>query len=83
MLQWGIPFLLGGVIAYTVSPVYRNLTFQFKVYIQMSGMTIGSVIEGERRLREFQTRARRMRKLQKDQEVWRRFEQEFEEEQGK
>jgi len=60
-----------------VSPVYRSLTFQFKVYIQMSGMTVGGILEAESRFREHQKYARRWRKLRSDQEVWKRYEEEY------
>lgn len=43
----------------------------------MSGMTIGSMIEADRRLRDYETRARRMRKLRRDQAVWRAYEDDY------
>lgn len=76
--QWGIPFLLGGIIAYGVYPMYRNLTFQFKVYIQMSGMTVGSMIEADKRMRDYEATSRRVRKLKRDQETWKAYEAEYE-----
>lgn len=69
---------MAAVAAYSFLPAYRNLTFQFKMYLQLSGMTVGSCIEGERRLREFEDRARRIRKIKRDQEAWRRFEEDYE-----
>lgn len=80
--KWGI---YSGILAgagYYFSPVYRNLTFQFKVYLQMSGMTIGGCIEAERRVREYERRAMRMRKIKKDAEVWRMYEQDYAEQAG-
>ena len=69
------------------SPVYRGLTFQFKVYIQMSAMTVGSCIEADRRFRgtqELQRRARlrRQKAMQRDAEVWREYEKRFGQEGG-
>lgn len=43
----------------------------------MSGMTIGSVIEADQRLRDFEKHARRLRKLKKDQQSWRVYEEEY------
>ena len=80
---WGLPFLLGGAVAQAAWPLYRGLTAQFKVYIQMSGMTVGSIIEADRRMRDFETHARRMRKVRRDQEVWRQYEEEFEKEEDR
>lgn len=37
------------------------------------------MIEADRRLREYEMRVRRDRKLARDAAVWRRYEQEFEE----
>ena len=59
------------------SPIYRNLTIQFKVYLQMSGMTIGGCLEADRRVRDYERSYRHRRKLQRDAEVWRRYEQQY------
>lgn len=64
-------------MAYTLSPVYRNLTFQFKVYLQMSGMSVGALLEGESRLREHERLTRRLQKVKRDQEAWRIFEDDY------
>lgn len=44
----------------------------------MSGMTLGSMIEADRRLREHEVGVRQARKIQRDAAVWRRYEEEFE-----
>ncbi|CAD6572491.1 MAG: hypothetical protein ASARMPREDX12_005247 [Alectoria sarmentosa] len=54
--------------------IYRGLTVQFKVYIQLSGMTFGGWIEADRRLRAYEFHARREKKRQNDEAVWRRWE---------
>ena len=41
----------------------------------MSGMTIGSMIEADRRLRQHEIRVRTQKKIQRDAEVWRRYEE--------
>jgi len=82
MFQWGLyTGILGGAL-YFFSPVYRSLTFQFKVYLQMSGMTVGSIIEADRRIREYEVGQRRWRKLRRDQEVWKRYEEGYVAENG-
>lgn len=80
--RWGVYSGILAGVGYYFSPVYRNLTFQFKVYLQMSGMTIGGCIEAERRVREYERRAMRMRKIKKDAEVWRLYEQDYAEQAG-
>jgi uncharacterized membrane protein YgcG len=47
---------------------------QFKVFLQMSGMTVGSMIEADRRLREYEVTVRRNKKLARDAAVWERYE---------
>jgi len=44
----------------------------------MSGMTIGSMIEADQRLREHEKIVRRERRITRDAEVWRRYEADYE-----
>lgn len=44
----------------------------------MSGMTVGSMIEADRRLRAHETIVRQQHRVARDAEVWRRYEEEFE-----
>ncbi|KAF2755948.1 hypothetical protein EJ05DRAFT_83370 [Pseudovirgaria hyperparasitica] len=67
------------VAAWRFSPVYRGLTIQFKVFLQMSFMTFGSIVGAEKRLRQHELDVRREKKFKRDAEVWRRFEVDFEE----
>ncbi|KAI9832517.1 MAG: hypothetical protein M1819_004306 [Sarea resinae] len=46
---------IAGVIAYATSPVYRGLTKQFKLFLQMGGMTLGGMVEADSRLRKYET----------------------------
>lgn len=78
-MQWGIPTLIASVAAHKYYPLYRNLTFQFKVYIQMSGMTVGSVIEADQRFRAYEKHTRRMRRVKRDQEAWKRYQDDYQE----
>ncbi|MCJ1457896.1 hypothetical protein MMC28_008265 [Mycoblastus sanguinarius] len=72
--KWGLIAGGLGVAGYFLSPIYRGLTIQFKVYIQLSGMTFGGMIEADRRLRAFEFLARRERKRKNDEAVWRKWE---------
>lgn len=43
----------------------------------MSGMTIGSMIEADRRLRTHEAAVRNHKKIARDAEVWRRYEEDY------
>lgn len=47
-------------------------------YIQMSGMVLGGMLEADRRVIAYQHHVRHQMRLQRDMEVWRRYEEEFE-----
>lgn len=80
---------MAAAVAYRFSPIYRGLTFQFKVqvhehlskdrdanvsrFLQMSGMTIGSMIEADRRLRTHELAMRNRKRMKRDAEVWRLY----------
>jgi len=68
--KWGLLAAVLGGAGYAMSPIYRGLTVQFKVFIQMSGMVLGGMIEADRRLREFEGAMRRKRKMEASQRVW-------------
>ncbi|THX88903.1 hypothetical protein D6D05_01517 [Aureobasidium pullulans] len=76
--RWGIYSAVAAGIAYAYSPVYRGLTIQFKVFLQMSGMIFGGVIEADERLRIYGERSRRQKVMARDAAVWRKYEEEFE-----
>lgn len=50
-------------------------------YIQLSGMTLGGWIEADRRLRAYEFRARREKKRQNDEAVWKHWESMIEQQQ--
>ncbi|KAL8887707.1 MAG: hypothetical protein Q9215_004744 [Flavoplaca cf. flavocitrina] len=72
---------LGGTL---FSPIYRALTIQFKVYLQVSGMTLGGWIEADKRFRAWENlrvrEKRRLKALERDEGVWREWEKMVEEE---
>ncbi|KAI4733509.1 hypothetical protein E4T50_15949 [Aureobasidium sp. EXF-12298] len=76
--RWGIYSAVAAGIAYVYSPVYRGLTVQFKVFLQMSGMIFGGVIEADERLRIYGDYSRRQKIMARDAAVWRKYEEEFE-----
>ncbi|KAF2261088.1 hypothetical protein CC78DRAFT_500747, partial [Lojkania enalia] len=76
--KWGVFMGLFGATAYAFSPVYRGLTVQFKTYIQMSGMIVGGMVEGDRRMRAYELQIRHQKRLTRDMEIWRRYEEDYE-----
>ncbi|CAP72855.1 uncharacterized protein PODANS_2_2870 [Podospora anserina S mat+] len=76
-LKWGVATAVLGGLGYAFSPVYRGLTIQFKVYIQMSGMVLGSMLEADARLREYEAQMRLRRRLMKEQAMWASFEERY------
>ncbi|KAI1856093.1 hypothetical protein JX265_011808 [Neoarthrinium moseri] len=81
-VKWGIASAALGGVGYHFWPVYRGLTVQFKVYLQMSGMILGSMIEADSRMRQYETRVRLQRRIARDRAMWETFEKEYEEEGG-
>lgn len=71
-----------GAAGYAFSPIYRGLTIQFKVYLQMSGMVLGSMLEADRRLRQYEVQVRINKKVERDKAAWARYEQEYESDNG-
>jgi len=53
------------------NPIYRGLTLQFKVFIQVACMTLGGCIFAEKRVSEFNDSVRRRnRALDRSNRVW-------------
>lgn len=75
--KWGVASALLGGVGYAVSPIYRGLTIQFKVYIQMSGMVLGGMLEADHRIREYEAAMRVRRRIAADQAKWRQFEETY------
>ncbi|ETS79781.1 hypothetical protein PFICI_09634 [Pestalotiopsis fici W106-1] len=81
-IKWGFASAVLGGIGYAMSPVYRGLTIQFKVYLQMSGMILGGMLEADGAVRQYEARVRMQKRLARDRAMWETFEKEFEEEGG-
>ncbi|KAG9232466.1 hypothetical protein BJ875DRAFT_486062 [Amylocarpus encephaloides] len=76
--KWGAVFMGLGGVGYAMSPIYRGLTIQFKVFLQMSGMIMGAGLEADHRIREFEAKIRMQKRIMRDRAVWERYEQEYE-----
>ncbi|QIW98390.1 hypothetical protein AMS68_003908 [Peltaster fructicola] len=74
---WAIFGALAAGVGMMYSPVYRGLTVQFKVFLQMSFMTFGGVIEADKYLRQHGRIMRSRKQMIRDAEVWRRYEAEY------
>ncbi|KAL6849509.1 hypothetical protein ACO1O0_009050 [Amphichorda felina] len=75
--KWGAVTAVLGAIGYAWSPVYRGTTIQFKVYVQMSGMVLGSMIDADARLREYEHKMRMRRRWMKEKAKWEQYEEEI------
>ncbi|KAI1113743.1 hypothetical protein F5Y14DRAFT_451755 [Nemania sp. NC0429] len=76
-LKWGAAAAALAGLGYAVSPVYRGLTVQFKVYLQMSGMILGGMIEGDARMRRYEHHVRTQRMIARDRAMWRDLEEDM------
>ncbi|MCJ1378790.1 hypothetical protein MMC17_001889 [Xylographa soralifera] len=63
--KYGLPLALLALVGLSISPVYRALTVQFKLFIQMSGMTLGGMVEADRRLRDYESLVRRRKRVER------------------
>ncbi|KXT17571.1 hypothetical protein AC579_6164 [Pseudocercospora musae] len=75
--KWGVFSILAGAAGHAFSPVYRGLTVQFKVFLQVSGMTAGAIIEADRRLIAHEVVMRNRKKIARDAAVWRAYEEDY------
>ncbi|KAI1437271.1 hypothetical protein GGR50DRAFT_93410 [Xylaria sp. CBS 124048] len=69
-MKWGAAFAFLGGLGYVMSPVYRGLTVQFKVYIQMSGMILGGMIDADSSVRRYEQQVRMQRMIARDRALW-------------
>ncbi|KAI0150159.1 hypothetical protein GGR57DRAFT_199106 [Xylariaceae sp. FL1272] len=78
-LKWGAAAAALAGLGYAMSPVYRGLTLQFKVYLQMSGMILGGMIEADSRMRQYEQFIRTQRRLAQNRAMWKSLELEDDE----
>lgn len=76
-LKWGAVAAVIAGVGQTAYPLYRGLTIQFKVYIQMSAMIMGGMLEADNRMRMYEQRIRLQNRRLREQAKWERYEQEF------
>ena len=69
--RFGCISLIAHILLSRVHPVYRGLTVQFKVFIQISAMTLGGCIFAEKRVTEYNDYIRRRnRSLDRSARAW-------------
>ncbi|KAI0096007.1 hypothetical protein GGR51DRAFT_62264 [Nemania sp. FL0031] len=68
--KWGAAAAIFGGMGYAMSPIYRGLTIQFKVYIQMSSMILGGMIGADSRMRRYEHHVRTQRMIARDVAMW-------------
>ena len=70
-LRFGTISLITHLLLNRVNPIYRGLTVQFKVFIQISAMTLGGCIFAEKRVTEYNNVVRtRNRALERSRRAW-------------
>lgn len=70
-LRFGSISILTHIALNSFHPVYRGLTVQFKIFIQLSAMTLGGCIFAEKRVSEFNDMVRRRnRALERSARAW-------------
>ncbi|KAI0002317.1 hypothetical protein F4779DRAFT_604098 [Xylariaceae sp. FL0662B] len=77
VVKWGAATAVLGGLGYAFSPLYRGLTVQFKVYLQMSGMIVGGMIEADHRMRQYEQRVRMQRRIAHSRAMWADYEKEL------
>ena len=69
--RFGSISILSHIALNAANPVYRALTIQFKVFIQLSAMTLGGCIFAEKRVSEYNDMVRRRnRALERSNRAW-------------
>lgn len=69
--RFGSISILSHIALNNFTPVYRGLTVQFKVFIQLSAMTLGGCIFAEKRVSEYNDMIRRRnRALERSARAW-------------
>ncbi|RDA88345.1 hypothetical protein CP532_5644 [Ophiocordyceps camponoti-leonardi (nom. inval.)] len=75
--KWAAGAAVVGAAAFIWSPVYRTTTIQFKVYLHMSAMVFGGMVEADWRLRQYENQVRLQRRWLREQSRWDRYQEEF------
>ncbi|CAK3838052.1 hypothetical protein DOTSEDRAFT_72531 [Lecanosticta acicola] len=75
--KWGAFSAVAAGLGLALSPIYRGLTVQMKVFLQMSGMTFGAIVEADRRLIQHEKVVRRRKQIARDAHVWQMYEEDY------
>jgi hypothetical protein len=70
-MKFGSISLLSHILLQATHPVYRRVTFQFKVFIQIAAMTLGGCIFAEKEVSDYNDMLRRRRRaFDRSQKAW-------------
>jgi hypothetical protein len=70
-LRFGSISILSHILLQATHPVYRRVTIQFKVFIQIAALTLGGVIFAEREVSDYNDMLRRRRRaFDRSQKAW-------------
>lgn len=70
-LRFGSISILSHILLQATHPVYRRVTIQFKVFIQIAAMTLGGCIFAEKEVSEYNNMIRRRnRAFDRSQKAW-------------
>ena len=71
VLRFGSISIFSHILLQATHPVYRRLTLQFKVFIQIAAMTLGGCIFAEKEVSEYNNMIRRRnRAFDRSQKAW-------------
>jgi hypothetical protein len=63
--------IIAHILLQRVHPIYRGLTLQFKIFVQLSAATLGGCIFAEKRVSEYNNMVRRQqRALERSNRAW-------------
>jgi hypothetical protein len=70
-LRFGSISILSHILLQATHPVYRRITIQFKVFVQIAAMTLGGCIFAEKEVSEYNNMIRRRnRAFGRSQKAW-------------
>ncbi|KAF2666338.1 RNI-like protein [Microthyrium microscopicum] len=78
--RWGFISALAGATAMYFSPVFRGVTVQYKVFLQMASMTMGGFIEADRRMVAHELVVRQRKRAERQRVLRQEFAKEMEKE---
>ena len=71
VLRFGSISIFSHILLQSTHPVYRRITVQFKVFVQIAAMTLGGCIFAEKEVSEYNNMVRRRnRAFDRSQKAW-------------